>query len=91
MTYFLLLFSVAFAFVIAAFSIQNSAIVNVHLFVWDIETSLALLVLGTASLGFFIAIFLGLVVQMKLRFQLYKTKQRIGLLEGNLEPKDSKQ
>lgn len=87
-TYLLLILSAIFAVVIAAFSIQNSAIVNIHLFVWDVETSLVLVILGAVSLGFSIAISLGLVVQMKLRFQLYKTKQRIGVLEAKLETKE---
>lgn len=88
MTSLLLLFTSAFAFIIAALALQNNVIVNVNLFVWNLETSLVLVILGAASLGFLSALTLGLVVQLKLRFQLYKSGQRIKLLEESLETKN---
>lgn len=85
MTYLLLISASIFALIIGAFAVQNSVLVNVDLFVWNIQTTLALVVLGAACLGFLSALTLGLVVQLKLRFQYYKAEQRIKFLEQSLE------
>lgn len=82
MTHVLLIAAAAFAFLVALFALQNSEVVRVGFMGWKFETSLVLVILGSALLGFLIALLLGLIMQIKLRFQLYKAKQQIKLLEG---------
>lgn len=40
-----------FAALIAVFALQNTAQVSVHFLIWDYETSLVLVILGSAVLG----------------------------------------
>ncbi|NMC33369.1 MAG: LapA family protein [Veillonellaceae bacterium] len=83
MTHVLLIAAAVFAFLVALFALQNSEIVRVGFIGWKFETSLVLVILGSALLGFLTALFLGIIMQIKLRFQLYKAKQQIRLLEQN--------
>ena len=84
MVYAAMLFSMGFAFLIALFAIQNSMIVNVNFMMWNIETSLVLVILGAASLGFLLALSLQFYPQMKLRYQLYKARADLKQLEDKL-------
>ena len=79
-----LLFALGFAFLIATFAIQNSMVVNVNLMMRHLETSLVLVILGAASLGFLLALSLQLYSNMKLRYQLYKAKSLVKQLEDEL-------
>lgn len=40
-----------FAILIAGFALQNTIAVNVHVFFWDYDTSLVLIILASAMLG----------------------------------------
>lgn len=84
MAFVTLLFSIGFAFLIALFAVQNSAVVNVNLLTWNIEASLVLVILGAASLGFLMALSLQIYAQMKLRYQLYKIRGQVKQLEDEL-------
>lgn len=84
MVYLTLLVAIGFAFLIALFAVQNSMIVNVNLMIWNIETSLVLVILGAAFLGFLMALSLLFYSQMKLRYQLYKAKTHIKQLQDEL-------
>lgn len=46
-----LLVALVFAILIAVFALQNTAVVHVQLLVWDYETSLVLVILGSAMVG----------------------------------------
>ncbi len=81
MTHVLLITAAVFAFLVALFALQNSEIVRVGFMGWKFETSLVLVILGSALLGFLTALFLGMIMQIKLRFQLYKARQQIRLME----------
>ena len=81
MTHVLLISAAVFAFLVALFALQNSEIVRVGFLGWNFETSLVLVILGSALLGFLTALFLGMIMQIKLRFQLYKARQQIRLME----------
>ena len=83
MTHVLLISAAVFAFLVALFALQNSEIVRVGFLGWNFETSLVLVILGSALLGFLTALFLGMIMQIKLRFQLYKARQQIRLMEQN--------
>ncbi len=80
MTHVLLIAAAVFAFLVALFALQNSEIVRVGFMGWKFETSLVLVILGSALLGFLTALFLGMIMQIKLRFQLYKARQQIRLM-----------
>ncbi len=84
MAFVTLFFSIGFAFLIALFAVQNSAVVNVNLLTWNIEASLVLVILGAASLGFLTALSLQIYAQMKLRYQLYKVRGQVKQLEEEL-------
>jgi len=80
-THVLLIAAAIFAFLVALFALQNSEIVRVGFMGWKFETSLVLVILGSALLGFLTALFLGMIMQIKLRFQLYKARQQIRLMD----------
>lgn len=84
MPYILLVFALVFAFLIAMFAVQNSTVVTVNLLMWNMESSLVLVILGTAIVGFLSALTLQLFVQLKLRYQLHKAQRRISQLEADL-------
>ncbi|MCP9452241.1 MAG: lipopolysaccharide assembly protein LapA domain-containing protein [Nitrospira sp.] len=46
-----LLVALLFAILIALFALQNTAVVHVRLLAWDYETSLVLIILGSATVG----------------------------------------
>lgn len=84
MSYILLVCALVFAFLIAMFAVQNSTVVTINLLRWNIESSLVLVILGTAIVGFLSALTLQLFVQIKLRYQLHKAQRRISQLEAEL-------
>jgi len=84
MAYVTLVLATVFAFLIAMFAVQNSMLVNVNLLMWHIEASLVLVILGSASLGFLLALSLQLYSQIKLRYQLYRARSQVEKLEGEL-------
>lgn len=85
MSYLLLVLAIILVFTIAVFAVQNSMVVSVNLLVWSIESSLVLVILGAAALGFLSALALQLFVQFKIRYQLHKAHNRIRQLEAELE------
>ncbi|MDO9116578.1 MAG: LapA family protein [Nitrospira sp.] len=46
-----LFIALLFAILIAVFALQNTVAVTVHFLVWDYDTSLVLIILGSAMLG----------------------------------------
>ncbi|CUH97192.1 hypothetical protein P22_3319 [Propionispora sp. 2/2-37] len=84
MPYILLVSALVFAFLIAMFAVQNSTVVTVNLLMWNMESSLVLVILGTAIVGFLSALTLQLFVQLKLRYRLHKAQRRISQLEADL-------
>ena len=80
----LLLLGMISAIVIVVFALQNGRIVTVSFFDWSVEASLVLVIMITALMGFLTALFFELVVQIKLRFRLYKMGRQVKLLEEEL-------
>ena len=80
----LLLLGMMSAIVIVVFALQNGRIVTVSFFDWSVEASLVLVIMVTALMGFLTALFFELVVQIKLRFRLYKMGRQVKLLEEEL-------
>ena len=77
----LLLLGMISDIVIVVFALQNGRIVTVSFFDWSVEASLVLVIMVTALMGFLTALFFELVVQLKLRFRLYKMGKQVKSLE----------
>ena len=87
MAYLTLLTAALLSFVTAYFAVQNSTLVTVNLFYQTFEASLVIVILGAATLGFVTALFLGMFVQIKTRYRLFKAERRIAQLEAELQDK----
>ena len=93
MAYLTVLLAMCFAFLIAVFAVQNSVTVDVNFITWNVQASLVLVVLGSAALGFLLAMSLLFYSQIRLRYQLYKARDTIKQLEETLAarpPEDGK-
>ena len=77
----MLLLGMVSAIVIVVFALQNGRVVTVSFFDWSVEASLVLVIMITALMGFLTALFFELVVQLKLRFRLYKMGKQVKSLE----------
>ena len=77
----MLLLGMVSAIVIVVFALQNGRVVTVSFFDWSVEASLVLVIMVTALMGFLTALFFELVVQLKLRFRLYKMGKQVKSLE----------
>ena len=80
----MLLLGMAMALAIVVFALQNSRVVTVSFFDWSVESSLVLVIMASALMGFLTALFFELFVQIKLRFRLYKMGCHIRVLEEEL-------
>ena len=93
MAYVTVLLAMCFAFLIALFAVQNSVTVDVNFMTWNVQASLVLVVLGSAALGFLLAMSLLFYSQIRIRYQLYKARDTIKQLEETLAarpPEDGK-
>ena len=84
MAYLTILLAAALALVTTFFALQNSTPVTVNMFFWTIESSLVVVIIGAATLGFATAILIGLFIQLKLRYRLYKVNKNVSQLEDEL-------
>ncbi|MDT8903276.1 LapA family protein [Anaeroselena agilis] len=87
MAYLTLLAAAILSFATAFFAVQNSSLVTVNLFTRTFEASLVIVILGAATLGFITALLLGMFVQIKTRYRLFKAERRIAQLEAELQDK----
>lgn len=60
-------FALVFALFVAIFALQNSSTVTVSLLFWSFQTSLVLIILGSATLGALTILSLAVPVQFRLR------------------------
>ena len=79
-----LIVTVLFSLVVALFAMQNAIAVTVTLGVWRLESSLALVVIGSAAAGILAALPVWIMMQVKLRFRLMKANSRLKELESEL-------
>ncbi|HWR45358.1 LapA family protein [Sporomusa sp.] len=77
-----LLFAFIFALLVAVFAVQNSLPVTVTFLTWSFQTSLVIIILGSATFGAMTILSLALLVQFRLRRTLHKTQQAQQLLEA---------
>lgn len=75
-----LILALIFAILVAAFAIQNTAVVTVHFLFWQGSISLVLVILGSVAAGALIFFVLGLIKQIaygKERRELVREKERL--------------
>lgn len=75
-----LLFAFIFALLVAIFAVQNSLPVTVSFLAWSFQTSLVIIILGSAMFGALTILSLSMLVQFRLRRTLKKTQQSQQLL-----------
>ncbi len=80
-----LLFALVFSLVVAAFAIQNSLPVTVSFVTWSFQTSLVIVILGSAIFGALAVISLAVPMQIKARWDLKKSRQHLGELEAEVK------
>ena len=78
---FYLLITALFSLIVALFAMQNAASVTVTFGFWQVEASLALIVIGSAALGILAALPVWIMMQVQLRFRLMKVNNRVKELE----------
>ena len=81
----MLLLGMISTIVIVAFALQNGQVVTVGFFDWRVESSLVLVIIVSALMGFLAALFFELFVQIKLRYRLYKMGRQIKQQEEELQ------
>lgn len=81
----MLLLGMVSALIIVAFALQNGQVVSVGFLDWRVDASLVLVIIVSALLGFFSALFFELFVQIKLRYRMYKMGRQIKKLEEELQ------
>lgn len=79
-----LFFAFVFALLVAIFAIQNSLPVAVSFFYWSAQTSLVILILGSATFGAMVILLLATYVQIKQRLTLRRARQRQEELEAEV-------
>ncbi|QDR80850.1 LapA family protein [Sporomusa termitida] len=77
-----LLFAFIFALLVAVFAVQNSLAVTVSFLVWSFQTSLVIIILGSAAFGALTILSLSMLVQFRLRRTLRKCQQAQQLTEA---------
>jgi uncharacterized integral membrane protein len=80
-----LLFALVFSLAVAAFAIQNSLPVTVSFVTWSFQTSLVIVILGSAIFGALAIISLAVPMQIKARWDLKKCRQHLGELEAEVK------
>ncbi|MBP2652956.1 MAG: hypothetical protein H6Q73_525 [Firmicutes bacterium] len=79
MLYFVL--ALVFMLVVTVFAVQNALPVTVGFLYWSFETSLVIVILCAAIFGALAATSISVPVQIRLRWELRKARQRSGELE----------
>lgn len=83
-------FALIFAIVGAVVALQNATAVTVSFAFWSIETSLVLVILGSAMTGALIILLLAAPVQIRLRWVADKANRRVTELEAKLQAVEAK-
>ena len=83
-------FALIFAIVGAVVALQNATAVTVSFAFWSIETSLVLVILGSAMTGALIILLLAAPVQIRLRWVADKANRRVTELEAKLQASEAK-
>ena len=74
-----------FSLLVAVFAIQNSLSVTVSFITWSFQTSLVIVILGAATFGALAILSLAVPMQLKIRWDAKKDRQRQGELEAEVK------
>ncbi|MGE5483939.1 MAG: LapA family protein [Ignavibacteriales bacterium] len=74
-----------FALAVALFAVQNSATVSIRVVAWMVETSLVLVIIGSAALGAVSAMLLGLPGTIRLRLKVREYEGKVKRLEAEVK------
>jgi len=81
----LLIVALLFALGVAVFAVQNAEPITVHLIRWQIETSLVVVVVGSAAAGALVAWLIGLVRQVRASWRIRQLQGQVHRLEQKLQ------
>lgn len=87
---FTFIISLVFAIFIAIFAVMNSGVVAINLFFSKFETSLAIVILGSAALGAIIIYLVGTVNKFKSSRKIKELEKKVLKLEGELSEANKK-
>lgn len=74
-----------FALTVALFAVQNSTMVSVRVLAWMVETSLVLVIIGSAALGALSATLLGLPSAIRLRLKVREYEGKLKRMEAEVK------
>lgn len=80
-----LFLALVFSLFVAVFAVQNALPVTVALLYWSCQTSLVIVILGSATFGALAIFPLALFMQLKSRWALQKARQRQDELEVQIK------
>jgi len=81
----LLIVALLFALGVAVFAVQNAAPITVNLIRWQLETSLVVVVVGSAAAGAMVAGLIGLIRQIQSSWRIRQLQGHIHKLERRLQ------
>lgn len=84
----LVIIGLIMAIVAVLFALQNAAIVTINLGIWELEQSLAVIIIGTLGLGIIISTLLSLPTIFKRGWQNSQQRQKIESLQRQLKAKN---
>jgi len=91
----LLILALLFALGVAVFAVQNAEPITVNLIRWQLETSLVVVVVGSAAAGALVAGLIGFIRQVRaswrirqLQGQVHRLEQRLRALEQEAPGRD---
>lgn len=79
-----LVLALLFAIIGAVVALQNATGVTVRFAIWSMDTSLVLVIFGSAMVGALITLLLSMPMQIRLRWRLEKANRRNTELEASL-------
>ncbi|MGB3612429.1 MAG: LapA family protein [Elainellaceae cyanobacterium] len=80
----LLIAALIVAFLAVIFALQNSAPVAVSIGVWEFEASLAIILLATLAIGFFVGLCVALPSLIRRNLRISRQKKQVAQLQSEL-------
>ncbi|REJ37195.1 MAG: DUF1049 domain-containing protein [Bacillota bacterium] len=81
----LLIVALLFALGVAVFAVQNAEPITVNLIRWQIQTSLVVVVVGSAAAGALVAWLIGLIRQVRASWRIRQLQNQVHRLEQKLQ------
>ncbi|MBE9076460.1 DUF1049 domain-containing protein [Romeria aff. gracilis LEGE 07310] len=84
----LIIFALVIAFLAILFALQNNSLVTLNFLIWQLQGSLALVLLGTLAIGFIIGLLVATPAIVKGGWRVSRTKRQAASLESQLSSKE---